>query len=91
MGTMSCDVMEEVRPVVRLAPLAIAWDKKSTGEAALGMAGVISGGEDGLAPEEGEPARGHAVMPRQQMAQWLRRARQRLGQHPYHREDKYLH
>jgi hypothetical protein len=75
MGTMSCDVMEEVWPIVRPAPLAIAWDKKSTGAAALGMAGVISGGEDGLAPEEGELAGGHAVVPRQQMAQWLRRVR----------------
>jgi hypothetical protein len=88
---MSCDIVEEVRPVARLDPLAIAWDKKSTGAVALGMAGVINGGEDDLAPKEGEPVGGHAVMPRQQMAQWLRRARQRLGQHPYHREDKYLH
>ena len=79
MGTMSCDVVEEVRPVARLAPLAIAWDKKSTGAAALGTIGVIGGGEDSLAPEEGEPARGHAVVPRQQMGQWLRRVRQHLG------------
>ena len=68
MGTMSCDVVEKVRPLSRLALLATTWNKKSTGAAMLGMTGVISGGEDGLALEEGEPTRGHAVVLRQQMA-----------------------
>ena len=68
MGTMSCDVVEEVRPLALLALLATTWDKKSIGAAVLGTTGVIGGGEDGLALEEGKPARGNAVVPRQQMA-----------------------